>query len=82
MVHVLASDLQFSLLLQLKIRYVNSPCIFEAIITIHSINTRATKIIDKFVSIYMVACLLLVKLMSIKVMMQVELQHYQAHCYG
>lgn len=49
---------------------------------INGANTRTTKIVDKFASLNVVACLLLLNFMSLKITMHVEFQHYQAHCYG
>ena len=69
-------------LLHSKTRYINSLCMFEAMDVIGGINTKATKIIDEFASMNVVACLLLLNLMSITIMMHVEFQRYQAHCYG
>ena len=72
----------FLFCLQLKVTYINSLCIFEATDIINGANTRITKIVDKFASLNVVACLLLLNLMSLKNTMHVEFQHSQAHCYG
>jgi hypothetical protein len=62
----------FLFCLQLKITYINSLCTFEAMDIIIGTNTRATKIVDKFASLNVVACLLLLNLMSINITMHVE----------